>query len=177
MYAYDDIAEMSLTAIRRLNDAGIPCVVLTKGLLPHDLTEQPKVNSYGITLISLDERYRMEAEPGAAPLAERIGALKGLHEDGNATWVSMEPYLTPSVIDQDILEVLESVSFVDRIVFGRTCYNRFVSSFPNAKAWYADQARTVMAWCAQRGIDCHIKKDTLPKDESTHKNVSVLAGA
>ena len=34
MYAYEEISEMSIAAIRKLNDHGIKCTVLTKGILP-----------------------------------------------------------------------------------------------------------------------------------------------
>lgn len=176
MYGYDDVCEMSLAAVRKLNDAGIPCVVLSKGVLPYELAEQPKINVYGITLVSLDEMYREEAEPGAAPYLDRIAALRKLHEAGHTTWASMEPYPSPNVVDQDLFKVLESVSFVDRIIFGRTNYNKFVSSYPNVKEWYAERAHEVMSWCEERGIECYIKKGTLPEEEQVLEKVPVLAG-
>jgi DNA repair photolyase len=67
MYGYDDIKALSLSVIRKLNDAGIKCSVLTKGLLPIELKEYSKDNEYGITLVSLNEDYRKRIEPGAAP--------------------------------------------------------------------------------------------------------------
>lgn len=175
MYGYDDVCKMSLAAVRKLNDAGIPCVVLSKGVLPFELADQPRYNVYGITLVSLDEAYRTEAEPGAAPYADRIDALRRLHNAGCTTWASMEPYPSPNVVDQDLFEVLESVSFVDRIIFGRTNYNKLVSSYPDVKQWYADRAHEVMAWCDERGIECYIKKGTLPEEERASEEVPVLA--
>lgn len=59
MYGYDEIGEMSMAAIKKLNAAGIRCTVLTKGLLPIELAEQSPDNEYGITLISLDEVDRL----------------------------------------------------------------------------------------------------------------------
>ena len=56
---------MSLAAIRKLNDAGIKCTVLTKGLLPSELATFSKENEYGITLISLNEEYRKELNQGS----------------------------------------------------------------------------------------------------------------
>lgn len=176
MYGYDDVCEMSLAAIRKLNSADIPCVVLTKGVLPEELSKQPKINVYGITLVSLNEDYRSEAEPGAAPYAERIASLRRLHDAGHTTWASMEPYPSPNVIDQDLIEVLESVSFVDRIIFGRTNYNKDVSEYRNVKQWYADKAHEVMSWCGQHEIACYIKKGTLPEEERVLEKVPVLAG-
>lgn len=42
MYGYDEIKKMSLAAMRKLNDSGIPCTVLTKGLLPIELADYSK---------------------------------------------------------------------------------------------------------------------------------------
>ena len=161
MYGYDEVGEMSLAAIRRINAAGIPCSVLSKGILPAELAGLSSDNTYGITLISLDERYREEVEPGAAPYAERIAALKTLHDRGCCTWVSVEPYPSPNLIEQDLLEILDAVSFVDRVIFGRTNYNKAVSAYPDVKRWYSDCAREVQEYCAGRGIACHIKNGTL----------------
>ena len=90
MYGFDEICQMGIAAIAKLNASGIKCTVLTKGLLPSCLANLSKENEYGITLISLDEDYRERIEPGAAPYADRIAALRVLHEAGCKTWVSME---------------------------------------------------------------------------------------
>jgi len=160
MYGYDDVRDMSIAAIKKLNSAGIPCVVLTKGLLPQELADFHRANSYGITLVSLDEGYRERMEPGAAPYSERLEALRRLHDAGCRTWVSMEPYPTPNLVEQELGEVLEAVGFVDCIVFGRANYNREVSSYPSVKEWYNGCVEEVLAFCASRGIDVHIKKGT-----------------
>lgn len=160
MYGYDDICEMSLASIEKLNGAGIPCVILTKGILPEQLAELDKTNTYGITLVSLDENYRERVEPGAAPYAKRLEALRHLHDAGCKTWVSMEPYPTPNLVSQDLGELLDSISFTDRLVFGRANYNREVSSYPSVKDWYNERVEEVLAFCSKHGIDVHIKKGT-----------------
>ena len=43
MYEYDEIAKMSLDAIRLLNLNGIKCTVLTKGLLPIELADKKNI--------------------------------------------------------------------------------------------------------------------------------------
>lgn len=161
MCGHDDIRGLSIEAIRMLNDAGIPCTVLTKGVLPAELSDLDRVNPYGISLVSLDEGFRGRFEPGAAPFADRIAALHRLHDAGCPTWVSMEPYPAPDMVEQDLEEVLESVSFADRIVFGRLNYAK--SSYPDVAGWYADRAREVMRFCDDRGIACHIKAGTLDR--------------
>lgn len=160
MFGYQDIEDMSLSAIGKLNGSGIPCVVLSKGALPGKLAECAKDNMYGITLVSLDEDFRSVYEPGTAPYDERIACLKDLHDAGCRTWVSMEPFPTPNVCKQSLADVLEAVSFVDRIVFGRMNYNKAVSAYPHYKEWYNERVQEITAFCENRGIDLIIKKGT-----------------
>ena len=161
MYGYDEIKKMSLDAIRKLNDAAIKCTVLTKGLLPDALVALSKENEYGITLISLDETYRERIEPGAAPYKDRIAALRHLHEMGCKTWASVEPYPTPNLIRQDLNEILETISFVDKIIFGRTNYSKEISAYKAHKQFFQEQAEIVIAFCEKHGIAYHIKEGTM----------------
>lgn len=163
MHGYEDIRDMSLAAIKMLNDADIPVTVLTKGTLPPSLATASAKNTYGITLVSLNEGYRKLTEPGASPYRERIASLRALHEAGCRTWVSIEPYPTPNLIDQDLGELLDEVSFVNQITFGRTNYNKKVSAYPGCKAWYAEQASIVRDFCERNEIGCWIKKGTAEK--------------
>jgi len=161
MYEYDEIEKMSLAAIKKLNDAGIKCTVLTKGLLPIALATYSKENEYGITLISLNENYREKAEPGAAPYADRLAALKALHDKGCKTWVSVEPYPTPNLIKQNIDEILKAVDFTDKIIFGRTNYSKEISAYKSHRLFYNEQAEKVVSFCKERGIMYHIKDGTI----------------
>jgi DNA repair photolyase len=163
MYGYTDIKELSLQVIEKLNNAGIRCSVLTKGLLPIELTEYSKKNEYGITLISLDEEYRIKAEPGASPYLERLESLRVVHNSGFKTWVSIEPYPTPNILTQDINEILERVSFVDKIIFGRTNYNKEITGYKEHKKFYNEQAQKVIDFCKENHIDYHIKEGTITK--------------
>lgn len=167
MYGVDEIAALSLSAIRKLNDAGIKCTVLTKGILPVELAELSKANEYGISLVSLDENFRARMEPNAAPYAERIHALKKLHEAGCRTWISMEPYPTPNLVEQELSKILDAVSFVDKIIFGRTNYSREVSAYPAHKNFYNDCAATVITFCEAHNITYHIKRGTEVNHETT----------
>lgn len=74
--------------------------------------------------------------------------------------VSMEPYPTPNIHEQELIPLLEKIGFVDRIIFGRTNYNKAVSSYPKSKEWYNDCVRQVVSFCRSRGIECYIKKGT-----------------
>lgn len=161
MHGYQDIADMAVASIRKLNAAGIKCTVLTKAILPMTLAQLSENNEYGITLISLDESYREKMEPGAAPYAERLNALMKLHEAGCKTWISMEPYPTPNLIAQDLQSLLESVSFVDNIIFGRTNYSKKASAYKEHKDFYNKRAAEVIDFCETHGILYHIKEKTI----------------
>ena len=163
MYGYDEIIKMSIAAIKKLNAAGIKCTTLTKGLLPIELEILSKDNEHGMTLISLDESYREKMEPGASPYKERLASLKAIHDAGCKTWVSIEPYPTPNLIEQDLHAILEAVSFVDKIIFGRTNYSKEVSSYKTHKNFYNNCAAEVIKFCKERGIDYHIKDKTITR--------------
>lgn len=164
MYGYPEIQKMSLAAIRRLNLDNIKCCVLTKGLLPMELMDLYAENEYGITLISLDEDYREKTEPGAAPYADRLASLKALHDVGCKTWVSIEPYPTPNLVKQSLGDILEAVSFTDRIIFGRTNYNKTVSAYKDNKHFYNECAKEVIAFCEKHSIRYHIKAKTMTEE-------------
>ena len=161
MYKYDEVGEMSMAAIKKLNAAGIRCTVLTKGLLPIELANQSSENEYGITLISLDEGFRKKIEPAASSYADRIAALKVLHDKGCRTWVSIEPYPTPNIIEQNLLQILNTVSFVNKIIFGRTNYNKEITAFTAHKAFYNQQVDIVIDLCERNGVNYHIKDGTM----------------
>jgi DNA repair photolyase len=160
MYGYPEIQKASLELIEILNDHGIPCTALSKGLLPMELANLSPDNQYGITLISLDERFRQQMEPGAAPYTERIDRLKKLHEAGCATWVSIEPYPTPNIIEQDFTEILNAISFTNKIIFGRLNYNKLVTAYPGYQEYYNKLVDQTIEFCDHHGIDYHIKEGT-----------------
>ena len=161
MNGYPEVSAMSIAAIRRLNNAEIRCTTLTKGILPLELAQLSPENEHGITLISLDESYREKMEPGAAPYADRLAALRALHDAGCRTWVSIEPYPTPNLIEQDLQNILDAVRFVDKIIFGRTYYCKEVSAYKQHKSFYNRLAAQVTEFCEQHGIQYHIKEKTI----------------
>ena len=164
MYKFPEVSEMTLKIIERLNKDDICCTVLTKGILPKELTGTQKYgsrNEYGITLVSLDEDFRKKMEPNTVPYEDRISALKYLSDKGLKTWISMEPYPTPNLIKQDLSKILESVSFVDKIIFGKLNYNKKVSEFGKNKEFYGECANMVIDFCKKHNMEFHIKEGTL----------------
>ena len=170
MYKQPEIANMTLKIIEKLNLNSIRCTVLTKGILSPKLVDTKKYseqNEYGITIVSLDEKFRKKYEPFTPTFKTRIEALKKLHDAGLKTWVSMEPYPTPNIVEQELLKILKKISFVDKIVFGRLNYNPLVSDYKDHKNFYNICSEQVMDFCKSNNIRFHIKKGTcsLAKDK------------
>ncbi|MBF0554923.1 MAG: radical SAM protein [Nitrospirae bacterium] len=163
MYGQQQVCDLTLKIIEKLNSNGISCTLLTKGILSPELDNFHRfsnTNEYGVTLVSLNESFRAEYEPNAAKLEDRLAALEYLHSSGYKTWVSMEPYPTPTFIEQDLMEILDAISFVDKIIFGRWNYSGKSSEFPNSKEYYNDLALSVIDFCKRNKIECYIKEGT-----------------
>lgn len=160
MFGYPEISKMSIDIINRLNRDNVKCTALTKGILPKELEKTSHLNEYGITLISLDESYRKDNEPGSAPYIDRINSLKYLHDKGFKTWVSIEPYPTPNIIKQDFSLILEKIIFADKIIFGRLNYNKLVTAYKNYQDYYNNLTTQVIDFCIKNNIQYHIKDGT-----------------
>lgn len=163
MYEQEQVCDLSLKIIDKLNANNIRCTVLTKGIFPNELGSRngfSNNNEYGITLVSLNEKFRRNFEPNSAKFEDRIDSLKYLHKKGFKTWISMEPYPTPNLIKQDLMELLDAVSFVDKIVFGRLNYNVKSSEFKYSKEFYNSLASAVVKFCKKNKIACYIKQGT-----------------
>lgn len=163
MYKQPEICDLSLKIIDKLNKNSIRCTVLTKGIFPKELANRngfSNNNEYGITLVSLDDKFKEEFEPNSANFKDRIDSLKFLSREGFKTWVSMEPYPTPNLIKQDLIKILEAISFVDKIIFGRLNYNIKSSEFKYTKEFYNSLASVVIKFCKKNKIDYHIKQGT-----------------
>lgn len=167
MQGQPEICRMSTEILQKANANGIKCSVLTKGILPATLSSLPLKNEYGITLVSLNDAFNRQYEPGAVPVAERIEALRYLSEHGCKTWVSIEPYPTPNMVEQSLHDILDAIGFVNKIIFGRLHYNKIVSAYEGYKDFYNQCAAEVIAYCLAHGITCHIKNGTRTKQEIT----------
>jgi DNA repair photolyase len=155
MAGWPEIQAMSLRIIEKINSIGLPCDVLTKGVLPPELAGRAlsRKNRHGISLISLDEGFRRQWEPAAAPYADRIKALRYLHKKGLPTYAHIEPYPTPNIFKQDFEALLESIAFVDSIYFGGWNYNSASGKYPDRAEFYAELGRKAKAFCRIHGID------------------------
>jgi len=73
----------------------------------------------------------------------------------------MEPYPTPNLIQQDLSEILETVKFADRIIFGRANYNKRITEYKEHNTFYNICANQVIQFCEQNQIQFHIKDKTI----------------
>lgn len=162
MMHFPEVSYLTLQLLRRINEQRIPVTMLTKGIYPAaKLKDTLPANGYGITLVTLDEGFREKMEPGASRLADRLAALRKLHEMGKRTWISIEPYPTPNIVEQDIQELLQEMAFVDRIIFGRMNYSAIANAYPEVNVFYRKAASDVVRFCNDHGIEYHIKSGTV----------------
>lgn len=155
MVGWREIQTMSLRIIQKINAGGLVCDVLTKGVLPRELAGSSfnRGNRYGISLVSLDEGFRQQWEPGSAPYTDRIRALRYLHNQGFPTYAHIEPYPLPNIFKQDFEALLKAVAFVDSIYFGGWNYSHVAGKYPDRAGFYAELARKAKAFCRTHGID------------------------
>jgi DNA repair photolyase len=162
MYKHPEVRDMTLKIIEKLNKNKIKCTVLTKGVYPLVLTNKKKYgkdNEYGITLVSLNKKFKERFEPYSASFEARINSLKQLSDVGLKTWVSIEPYPTSNIVEQDLSDILNKLSFVDKIIFGKMNYNAEVSKCDDPM-FYELRASEIVRFCREHDIEYHIKFGT-----------------
>lgn len=178
-----EIKEMTLKIIEKLNMSGIKVTTLTKGFYPDEVLDEErflKTNEYGITLVSLNKRFKEVYEPFSASYETRIKSLEKLAKAGLKTWVSMEPYPTPQLPKlektgaESIEDILKRVKFVKKIIFGKLNYSRlnyyngrYSQTWRDSDDFYKKMAKKVINFCNENNIKHHIKFGTPLSSKST----------
>ena len=177
MYYFDkknlipEIKKLTLKIIERLNKESIKVTTLTKGIYPNEILDREKFsqnNEYGITLVSLNKEFKNKFEPFSAPYERRLASLRKLSDNGLKTWVSMEPYPTPELdkTSEDIDKILDKVSFVNKLIFGKFNYRKItptkktLSVWKNNREFYEEMVKKVISFCMKNDIKYHIKFGT-----------------
>jgi len=132
-------------------ERNVPTATLSKVDVPNI-----KGNRNGMTIVSLDEKFNQVWEPKAPLSTERIRKLKAKHDRGEYTWVSMEPYPCPEIWEQELLELLDAISFVDFIIFGKWNYDRRAST-KEARKFYREKSIEFREYCEAQKIRYWIK--------------------
>lgn len=168
-----EIKNLTLKIIDKLNKENIKVTCLTKGFYPDDILDGKflKDNEYGISLVSLSDKFKRQFEQYSAPYDRRIDSLRKINNEGLKTWVSIEPYPTPNLDEtsNDIERLLDKIAFVDKIVFGKLNYNINVSKFPDNDNFYKMIAEKLIKFCEANNIKYHIKHGTPYSEEKTKK--------
>jgi DNA repair photolyase len=110
----------------------------------------------GMTITSLDFQFFEKYESFALPPNRRIESLKFVQDKGCYTWVSLEPYPTPAIWEQDIIELLDRIKFVDFIIFGKWNYDKRAKD----KEFYRKTVKEFEDYCTQNKIRHFVKTDT-----------------
>ena len=107
-YHSDEAARLTREALCVLEQYNLRVQVLTKGgrrsTRDFDILARNHWK-YGATIIFQSEALREQWEPRAAPIAERIEALREAHRQRIFTWVSVEPVVDPD----EAIKVVESL--------------------------------------------------------------------
>jgi hypothetical protein len=64
---------------------------------------------------------------------------------------------------QDIDQILQRISFTDKIIFGRLNYNAHSTGYENHVEFYNDLCHQIREFCEKQGIRYYFKKGTLTK--------------
>ena len=110
-------------ALEILIEDGLRFTILTKGGIrasrDFELLARYKKASFGSTLVLTSQKDADCWEPYAAPVRDRIKAVKLAHDKGIRTWISMEPVIDPA---QAIQLVKELHPVVDHWKVGKLNY-------------------------------------------------------
>lgn len=141
-----------------LQEHGLAVCALTKGgtraLQDIDVFRADR-DAFASTLTSLDDRFSLKWESGAALPADRIAALRTFHDRGIFTWVSLEPTLD---VESSLGIVDATHGFVDLYKVGRANY---VPTITKVVDWEAYTHRMIDKLQAL-GNKHYIKKDLQP---------------
>ncbi len=152
-------AEMELHitchVIEILIQHNLPFTILTKGgtRAVRDfnlLSNYPKAR-FGTTLIFTDQKDVDYWEPYAAPVNDRIKALKKAHDKGIPTWISIEPVIKS---DQALKLVRDLHPIVDHWKIGKINYNKEVENRVN----WTEFREEIKELLESLGADYYLKK-------------------
>ena len=115
---------------------------------------------HGMTVVSMDPEFTRRFEGINPEPKTRVETLSTLHDSGEYTWASLEPLPCPEIWQQDILEVLRELQFVDFLILGKWNYDRRAET-EEAREYYKSAVGKFRDFCNEHNIRQHIKADTL----------------
>jgi len=104
--------EVTRRCLEQLLRVDFPVTIQTKSVLvlrDLDLLQQFSQVDVGITLTTWNDHYQQVFEPQAAPIKDRLHALKQLNAHGIETWLFIGPIL-PQVTDYDLERLIKAAA-------------------------------------------------------------------
>lgn len=148
-------SQVTRAVIKRLLERNRHFTVLTKGGTraerDFDLLAASQRASFGCTLVFTEQKDADIWEPGAANLADRVAALRAARHRGIATWVSIEPVISPV---QAIALVEQYHPLVDHWKVGKVNYLPEIEGSVDWRRFRDDITRTFNSV----GADFYLKK-------------------
>jgi DNA repair photolyase len=157
-YNPDDIEHrLTRRCLVALQDHGLAFCALTKGgtqaFYDADLF-RPGRDAFASTLTTLDPQQSRTWEPKAALPADRLLALRTLHDAGVFTWVSLEPVYDPAMT---LAIIQETAPFVDLYKIGKLNYHRDARAID-----WRRFTEDVLRVTHDLGVGYYIKRDLQP---------------
>jgi len=134
---------------------GIKVATLTK-MVPYCWSLKVR---FGITIVSLDEQFRKTFEPNTSSIKERLKLLHLAHIYHGYTWASLEPYPPPAIWKQDLRNLLNAISFVDFMIFGKWNYDKRANTH-EAREFYRSTLPEFEDFCKAHRIRYWVKSGT-----------------
>lgn len=133
------------------------CTLSKGGMRALEFAEfyRPERDAFAVTLTSLDERFSLKWEPGAALPAERVEVLSEFHHRGIFTWVSLEPTLD---VEASLQIIRETAEFVDLYKIGKANYLKEITRTTD----WQDYTTRVLELCGRLGKRHYIKRSLQP---------------
>jgi DNA repair photolyase len=151
----DDTHRLTRQALEILGRNALTAQVLTKGgtrtLRDFDLMRRYGVR-FGSTMVFCNDADRAEWEPAAAPVEDRIKAIKAAHAEGIFTWVSLEPVIDPQ---QSLALIRELHAHVDFWKVGKLNHMRDHEATTDWRAFRED----ALALLRKLNAKAYIKND------------------
>lgn len=155
--AEENVLRLTRQALEVLADNGVRSAVLTKapGLaIERDLDVLVRARTrFGVTVVSLEERFRADWEPGAPSVEVRLSALRMAAAAGLRTWVSVEPVISP-VAAYDVLRECARIGVGD-VRIGK------LNHMPQMEAQvdWREFAQEAVRICQGAGLRFYLKDD------------------
>ena len=156
-YQHLDVKEqVTRRTIEILHQYGFTVQILTKGgtRALRDIDLLGPGDAFASTLTFVDEARSREWEPDAALPADRIEAIRAMHDAGVPTWVSLEPVIFP---DETLALIRQTFKFVDLYKVGKLNYHPHAASVD----WYRF-ANDAVSLLKKTQVPFYVKDSLLP---------------